>query len=86
MSWNYRLCKSTYTDPKLGYVEYGYDIREVYYNSNGSIWAITENSVGPYGADVTEVADVMDKMSMALTKAVIDLDTVSFSPRDPQES
>lgn len=78
--WNYRLCKSTYHGD--GYEEVTIDIREVYYNDDGSIWAVTENAVGIVGETVDEVKSALEKMNLALGKDIIDLDTIVYSKPD----
>ena len=83
MSWNYRLCKSTYKGD--GYEEVSYVIHEVYYNKDGSIWAVTENGASVYGESVGEAKEVMDKMLRAFEKDVIDLDTIVFAERTSDE-
>lgn len=76
--WNYRVCKETYvTGEPEG--EIGYTVREVYYNSDGSIWGATEGAKGIYGSDLHEIEDGLAKMQQALTRPVLDLDTLEFS-------
>ena len=77
MSWNYRLCKSTYKG--ADYEEVSFTIREVYYNKDGTIWAVTENGTSPFGENVEEVKDVLAKMSSAFEKEIIDIDTLIFA-------
>ncbi len=80
MSWNYRVCKSTYTVGTIG--EVTFEIKEVYYNKVGDITAVTENAVGVIGDDIDEIKIVLEKMQLALSKDVIDLDTIVFAKYD----
>lgn len=83
MSWNYRLCKSTFKGN--GYEEVSFVIHEVYYNKDGSIWAVTENGASVYGESVGEAKEVVDKMLGAFERDVIDLDTLVFAERKSDE-
>jgi len=80
MSWNYRVCKSTYTVGDIS--EASFEIREVYYNKVGDITAVTENAVGVVGDDIDEIKIVLGKMQLALSKDVVDLDTIVFAKYD----
>jgi hypothetical protein len=80
MSWNYRVCKSTYTAEANS--EVFFEIREVYYNKAGDITAVTENAVGVVGEDTSEINRVLEKMQLALSKDIVDLDTIVFAKYD----
>jgi hypothetical protein len=80
MSWNYRVCKSTYTTENVS--EVSFDIREVYYNKAGDITALTENAIGVVGEDIDAIKFVLEKMQLALSKDVVDLDTIIFAKYD----
>lgn len=80
MTWNYRLCKTTYKGE--GYEEDSYEIREAYYNNAGGIWAVTENAKGVYGETIDEVKTCMAYMQAAFEKEVIDLNTFIFAKAD----
>jgi len=82
--WNYRLCKITY-QPGTEWEEVSYEIREAYYNEDGSIWAITDTVVGVYGASVEETQKCIERMNLAYNKEVIDLDTFVFAPRNDND-
>lgn len=79
MTWNYRVCKTTYTGE--GFEEVNYEIHEAYYNKDGSIWAVTQNAVAAHAESVQELKEVLSKMAEALNKPVIDLDDYTFAPR-----
>lgn len=80
MTWNYRLCKSTYKDND--YEEVGYEIKEVYYNKAGQVWAVTENRVGVFGETVEEAKRCFEKMNRAFEEDVLDMDTLVFAKAD----
>ena len=81
MSWNYRVCKETYK-PGTPQEEVSFEIKEVYYNKSGEIWAVSENGASVYGETPDEVNEVLEKMNRATNKEVIDLDTLVFAKRD----
>lgn len=82
--WNYRVCKSTYKGD--GYEEVTYEIREAYYNADGSIWAVTETAKGVFGDNIQEIKQCLEWMQLAVNKEVIDLDTLVFAPMDKTDT
>lgn len=76
MTWNYRVCKETF--PEDDY----YSIREVYYNNNGEITAVTEDAVGVSGYTIDEMKFSLEKMNLALNKDVVDLNTIVFASNE----
>jgi hypothetical protein len=91
--WNYRICKETH-DTKVVGKSVSYSIREVYYNKDGSIWAVTEKAVG-VGADrftsetdeteewaLKEMTESLNKMKEAFLHPIIDLDTLVFAAKE----
>ena len=72
--WNYRVCKETYK-PGTPDEEISFTIREVYYDGE-KITGVTMKEVGAFGESVEEVAEVLQKMSLALNKDVVDVDTL----------
>jgi hypothetical protein len=97
MAWNYRVCKTEKTVCEdIGPV-CSYAIHEVYYNKDGSIWAITENPVtvvaDRFISDSTETEEwalgemerTVQYFARAVRENVIDLDTFVPSPRDTDE-
>jgi hypothetical protein len=83
MTWNYRVCKSIYKED--GYEEVNYEIRETYYNPDGSIWAVSQNAAGVYSESFIGIDDMLEKMHQALLKPIIDLDDFIFAPQQPKE-
>ena len=80
--WNYRLCRITYNKGEE-YEEVGYEIREAYYNKDGSIWAVTEEAKEVYSDEgVAGIRQVLEWMTLALDKEIIDLDTFKFATAD----
>lgn len=81
MNWNYRLVKVTFNKGEES-EEITYEIRETYYNDDGSIWAVTDNAVGTYGDTVETAKRCHEWIGLAFQKEVIDLDTFVFAKRD----
>lgn len=65
-SWNYRQVKDGNH----------YGIHEVYYDKYGKIEAITENPCTPYGESKDELFKDLDFMLGALSKPVVDMETM----------
>ena len=100
MSWNYRICKTTTTGEYPGgekWTNICYAIHETYYNPAGEIWATTENPIPPLadtapGTDneteeecLASIRDQLEKMTAALDKDVVDLDTIVFADNNSRE-
>ena len=83
MTWNYRLCKSTYKDND--YDEVSYEIKEAYYNKAGQVWAVTENRAGVFGETVEEAKRCLEMMKRAFEEDVLDMDTFVFAKADFEE-
>ena len=81
MSWNYRVVKETYRKGTAT-EEVGYEIREAYYNEDGTIWGITEDSKGLYGESLDDLKKGCHLMALSLDKDIIDLDTFVFAKPD----
>lgn len=71
MSWNYRLVKRVYNKGK-SYEETLIQIEEVYYDEEGNIKGYGEAPV-PSGETKEDIKKVLDKLSKALDKDIIDL-------------
>lgn len=69
MSWNHRVVVEN-----KGTEEEWWSIREVYYNDNGDICAMTEDGAGPIGDGLEELTWDMLHMMNALYKDVIVFD------------
>jgi len=97
MSWNYRVCKTTTTGVygnDKPWTNISYAMHEAFYNSDGEIWAITENPV-TVGTDTSPGSDqetedecllaiesVLDLMHGAIHKSVVDLDNIVYADQD----
>lgn len=78
MSWNHRVVVEN-----KGTEEEWWSIREVYYNDNGDICAMTEDGAGPIGDGLEELTWDMLHMMNALYKDVIVFDDdFVFAPWD----
>jgi hypothetical protein len=85
-TWNYRFCRRKNENSE----EYLYGIHEAYCNSDGSIWAITENAVSPFFSEyevddeaaLNSMAKTLEWMKLALTKPMIDLDTFVYTKQE----
>ena len=80
MSWNYRVVKATYDVQGEKDEEVLFEIREVYYNKDGSIWAISENPITVTSDEgIDNMRQVLEWINAAVEKDVIDLSTVVFA-------
>jgi hypothetical protein len=80
MTWNYRVCKKTYQGHN--YEEVSYEVREVYYNKAGEITGVIDKATYLYGESPEELKEVLKRMEHALTKDIVDLDTLVFAKHD----
>ncbi len=81
--WNNRVCKET----KNGTVYY--EIREVYYNDDNEIWAVTEEDIGVacdiWDEDVTEedcindMKETVERFRLCFEKPIVYLDTIEYA-------
>lgn len=74
MTWNYRVCKETYSVGTPD-EEVTYSIREAYYN-NDKVDGVTTREVGAIGESVEELREVLINMLAALDKEVLDVDAL----------
>lgn len=77
MSWNYRIVVEN-----KGKEEEFWSIREVYYNKQGLIYAMTEESMEPTGETEEELTEDFLHMQHAFYKDVIVLDNFKFASMD----
>lgn len=71
-TWNYRICRwldKAYEEPV-----YVYDVREVYYDTNGDVRGWT-NPITFVGDTPGEVIDALIRASRGFSYGVLDLDT-----------
>lgn len=84
MSWNYRVCREKYKQGEGSWLS----IREVYYNEDRSIWAVSEDAM----AVVSEIDEDTDESTAfrelkadlqrqqeCTKKPIVDLDTLEFA-------
>ena len=64
MSWNYRVVTQD------GGASYG--IHEVYYTQDGSIRCWSESPMNPYGEDLGELRDDLERMSRAFDRPILE--------------
>lgn len=69
--WNYRVVRKNLAEGETSLAIY-----EAYYDSNGLIWAVTENPSKPYGDDINELSDDLFGMLKALERPVLDYDSL----------
>ena len=81
--WNYRVCKETYSKGTQD-EEPGFTIREAYYNSNGEIWAVTEDGARSYGESLEELEKAYKQMAEAFAAPVVDIDTIVYAKVDSE--
>ena len=90
--WNFRVCKEKYKD--IGDV-WELAIREVYYNDDGSIWAVSKDGISAHGEineDSDEAAALKDvkadlqRMQECTEKPILDLNTLEFACHEDEES
>ncbi len=85
MHWNYRVVRK-YTPEPGNFEDYSYAIHEAHYKKNGSVEAVTENDIAACGESVEDVKWHLDMMQKALTKPVIDYDTLKEIGMGTQEA
>ena len=74
--WNYRVVRKriVYTDPKdkKERVDYTYAIHEAYYDNNGHVGAITQDSVEPFGDNIEDLRHSWVMMAEAFGQPILD--------------
>jgi len=93
--WNYRLGKklNKYTTSGIERECYVYAIYEVYYNNDGTIFAASEepqsvmSTLEPWDCEtesecIKSIADQLNKMQLALSKPVLDMDNIEYCDSD----
>jgi hypothetical protein len=60
-------------------------IHEVYYNDNGSIYAMSENPVTPAGETIKELQGDMEYFLQAFDRPVLRMGEIVFAPKDENE-
>ena len=94
MSWNYRVCKKRFVafDPDLHDLqdEFSYEIHEVYYaddhpDEDDHICFTSTDAIAVHGDSIKAIENCIDRMHDALTKPIIDLDTIIYCPLDEEK-
>ena len=87
MSWNYRVIKR-YQDVRYGQgkKDWYYGVHEVYYNKNGEITSISENSIRPIANEFEGLRGEVNKMLSAFGKPVLDYDEIEFAEWSEEDS
>lgn len=73
--WNHRIILKKEDGDSEGCY---YEIHEVYYNEDGTIWAITEESVKPFGDTVEDLKVGMKLMLTAFEEPVLIEDDIVY--------
>lgn len=82
MTWNYRVVR-------IEEEEYDrYHLYEVYYDDDGKIEGMTEESMHPYGESVEELQNDLEYMMEALKQPVLDMKDLNkhFEKNPPWEA
>ena len=74
--WDYRVVKHKIKD------EVCYGIREVFYNDDKSIYAMTKEDMSPFGNDIDELQSDLVMMLHALTEPILVDGEIEFDDPD----
>lgn len=74
MGWNHRVVRHVNPSPLDKDEEYYYQVHEVYYNSDGEVTMMTKEGVSPYGNNIEDLTEILEWMTKALTKPILDYD------------
>lgn len=81
--WNNRVVK------KVDYFGEDYfEVHEVYYNKDGTIYAMTTNPIVPYGISVVELKETLERMIRASDKPFLvdgDVTFINYEDGDGEE-
>lgn len=77
--WNHRVVKEILTNG-----EDWYSVREVFYNSDGSIYAYTSDPVDICGGSIDEMRQYIQRVLDSLSKPVLIDSEVVFSDGEPK--
>ena len=87
--WNYRVVRkrNTWIDPedKKERVGYSYAVHEAYYDKNGHVGAVTQESVEPFGENMEELRHAWVMMAEAFGQPILDHDNIPEHGYDDQE-
>ncbi len=72
-TWNYRVVRTKNDGLDLLEDEkYSYEIHEVYYDDNGKVSAYSEMPMSPYGSNLNNLQDMLQKMRDATLKPILE--------------
>lgn len=87
--WNYRVVrkKDVHADPAENKerVEYFYGIHEAFYDKDGHVWGVTQDSVEPFGENVEELRHSWIMMAEAFGRPILDYDNIPEPGYDAKE-
>lgn len=75
--WNHRVIKHVYDTPD-GDQAVWYNIHEVYYNEDGTIWAHTENPTAGHGETIEELRESLERMLKCLEFPILEEGKIEF--------
>jgi len=87
--WNYRVVrkKTVLADPnsKKERTHFTYAIHEAYYDKNGKVGSITQESINPFGENVEELRHSWLMMAEAFGQSILDYDSIPEPDYDRKE-
>lgn len=79
-TWNHRVIQK-YNE---SFDETYFEIHEVHYGDDGSIWAMTENPTSPFGETIEELQECLEQMKRACDATILIEGEIKFTPIDEQ--
>ncbi|MBI5583099.1 MAG: hypothetical protein HY892_04690 [Deltaproteobacteria bacterium] len=74
--WNFRVVRKRYVDPDTERVSYTYAIHEAYYDNNGHVGAVTQDSIAPFGENMEELRHSWVMMAAAFGLPIVDFESI----------
>jgi len=78
--WNYRVVRkrNVLADPakKKERIHFSYAIHEAYYDNNGKVGLITQESINPFGDNIEELRHSWVMMAEAFGQSILDYDNI----------
>ena len=78
MTWNYRIVR--YKDP-----DFGYGLHEVYYNEDGSVWAMSKDPDGFVGDSREELVETLIRAVGAAKRSPVFIEPDEWAERAERE-
>lgn len=75
MSWNYRIVSTPYPSEDHE-ISRTFEVHEVYYDAEGSVCAVTERNVSPFGETEEELRADMENYKKAFDKPVLRMEDI----------